>query len=161
MGLSAIGVIACQRWQQIPDHFDHTVLDEFIIMPNHIHGIIGIRSDEYGIKKDRRAVTCYDSNDLETGLKSNVETGHGLSLQDWEINKFSKVLPGSLSVIVNQYKGSVTRLCKKEGYPDFAWQSRFHDHLIRNDKSLFQIREYIYRNPLKWDTDDYYIPRSF
>jgi REP element-mobilizing transposase RayT len=124
--LSEIGKIAKQYWLGIPNHFQNAKLDEFVIMPNHIHGIVII---------------------------DNVETPHGVSLQQRQ-NKFSKPIPGSLSMVINQYKSTVTRWCRKNGYNDFAWQSRFYDHIIRNENSLRKIREYINNNPMKWDIDE-------
>ena len=67
----------------------------------------------------------------------------------------SKLSPksGSLSTVVRSYKSSVTRWCRKNGYNNFTWQPRFHEHIIRNDGSLDNIREYIINNPLKWFED--------
>ena len=126
--LTGIGNIAKRLWLEIPEHFKNVELDEFIIMPNHMHGIVII---------------------------NNVETCHGVSLQkNSNVNKFSKPISGSLAMIINQYKSSVARICRKNGYNKFAWQPRFYDHIIRNEKLLQKIREYIHNNPLKWDVDE-------
>ena len=126
--LTGIGNIAKRHWLEIPEHFKNVELNEFIIMPNHIHGIVII---------------------------NNVETCHCMSLQkNSNVNKFSKPISGSLAMIINQYKSSVTRRCRKNRYTNFTWQSRFYDHIIRNEKSLQKIREYIHNNPLKWDIDE-------
>jgi len=61
--------------------------------------------------------------------------------------------PGTLGVIINQYKRMVTIRARKI-HADFGWQSRFHDHIIRNDASLQQIRNYIRDNPGKWEHDN-------
>ena len=66
------------------------------------------------------------------------------------------MVKNSLSIIINQYKGSVTRFARQNSYSDFAWQSRFYEHIIRNDNDLFRIRTYIENNPLKWEIDEYY-----
>ncbi len=58
----------------------------------------------------------------------------------------------SLSTIVGSYKAGVTRLCREKGL-DFAWQPRFHDHIIRTDASLNAIRDYIENNPANWSQD--------
>jgi len=122
----SIGEKAIQFWMEIPEHFPMVELAEFIVMPNHIHGIIGI----------------------------TVEISHGVADNN---NKFSKSIPGSLSVIIGQFKSSLTRWCKKNEFHKFAWQSRFHDHIIRNDESFQRISEYIINNPAKWDDDKFYI----
>lgn len=138
MYLSEIGKTSNQHWLEIPEHFENVNLGEFIIMPNHIHGIIIINNDGNIV----------------------VETRHGVSLRKSSMNKFSKPVKGSLSVIINHFKSSVTRCCHKNGYFYFSWQSRFYDHIIRNEKSLKEIREYIINNPAKWELDEYN-PRNF
>jgi hypothetical protein len=59
----------------------------------------------------------------------------------------------NVAVIIRSYKSAVTRLCGLQGFKEFAWQSRYHDHLIRNEKSLYRIRQYIRNNPAKWELD--------
>ncbi|MCL5666925.1 MAG: hypothetical protein M1383_04105 [Patescibacteria group bacterium] len=63
------------------------------------------------------------------------------------------LIPNSLPAIINQYKGSVKRGCNKAGLDAFHWQSRFYNHVIRQDESLDKIREYIKNNPLKWELE--------
>lgn len=76
-----------------------------------------------------------------------------MSLQGENENKFSKPIKNSLSVIINQFKGSVKRWANKNGYEDFQWQPGFYDRIIRNEKELYQIRKYIEQNPLKWEIE--------
>ena len=120
-----LGNIAVKYFEDIPKHFRNTELDEFIIMPNHGHGIIIINE--------------------------SVGTRDRVSLRG-----FGKVERGSLSMIINQYKGSVTRFAHKNGYDKFYWQPRFYEHIIRNSNDLHRIRLYIRNNPLKWELDEYY-----
>jgi putative transposase len=126
--LSEIGICAHTCWAEIPEHFSNIRLDEFVIMPNHVHGIVII--------------------------EKTVETLHATSLQERK-EKMSNISPkpGSLSAIVRSYKSAVTRWARKNGHPNFAWQPRFFDHIIRNDESLYEIRRYIRNNPLEWDLD--------
>lgn len=63
---------------------------------------------------------------------------------------------GSLGSIVRSYKGAVTRWSRQNGHPDFAWQPRYYDHVIRDDESLDAIRRYIRANPLRWQEDRFY-----
>lgn len=125
MNLNDLGIIAKSIWQNIPEHFNDIVLDEFIVMPNHIHGIIGIVDDESNFKR----VT------------------HQRPLQK---NDRSKML---IPKIVQQYKATVTREIKRKNQTGFKWQRSFYDHIIRNEKSFENIQEYIHYNPLKWDMD--------
>ena len=60
---------------------------------------------------------------------------------------------GSLGAIVGQFKGVCTKRAWAMGYRDFGWHRRFHDHVIRNDTSLDQIRQYVVENPLKWESE--------
>lgn len=69
-------------------------------------------------------------------------------------NQFSKPIPGSISVIIQQYKSSVTRIITKNNISHFRWESRFYEHIIRNEKSYQQIADYIINNPKYWQDDD-------
>jgi REP element-mobilizing transposase RayT len=130
MVLSETGKIADECWAEIPNHFQFAVLGEWIIMPNHVHGIISIVPDV--------------SDD------STVETPNlGVSTVGTNTNWKS----GSLGVIINQYKRACTINIRKI-LPDFSWQARFHDHIIRNNDELHRIEKYIIENPVNWSTDD-------
>jgi REP element-mobilizing transposase RayT len=62
--------------------------------------------------------------------------------------------PGSLSVIIGSYKSAISKIVRKQLNPiTFAWQSRFYDHIIRNENELNRIREYIMTNPAMWERD--------
>jgi hypothetical protein len=129
--LSEIGKIAKKYWLEIPKHFKNTRLDEFIIMPNHIHGIIAI---EYKIK-------CRD-------VINHVSTNN---------NVYSQITPmgkQSLGEIIRFFKAKTTYEIHQSLKTNFLWQPRFYDHIIRNDKSLDEIRQYIKTNPLKWEEDE-------
>ena len=133
MVLTGIGRIVKRFWLGIPEHFENAKLDEFVIMPNHVHGIIAIGNQYY-----RDAI-----NGVST-YKGGITQTHNPTISE-----------NSLSKIIRWYKGrstfEINRVQNKIG---FAWQSRFYDHIIRNEKSLLEIREYIHNNPLKWDIDE-------
>lgn len=122
-----LGDIVEKEWQRTAELRNNVELDYFVIMPNHIHGIIILNN------------------------KIDVETRRGVSLQPER--EFSKPIKNSLSVIINQFKGSVKRWANKNGFSEFQWQRRFYDHIIRNEKDLYKIRKYIDQNPLKWDIE--------
>lgn len=65
----------------------------------------------------------------------------------------SRLKPKSLGAIIGQIKTVCTKRIWEAGFDDFEWQDRFYDHIIRDDKSLHHIREYIMNNPLKWELD--------
>ncbi len=143
MALHDAGNIANECWLKIPEHFPNAILHEHIIMPNHVHGIIELTGNaDVGTRQN-------------VGTRHDVGTRHGVSLPPQQ-NQFGKPIPGSLSVIINQYKSSVKRWCNKNGHEYFQWQSRFHDHIIRNEQSYQTISEYIINNPAKWNDDNFY-----
>lgn len=110
MILNDYGRIVLKCWEDLPSHYPNCILDEFVIMPNHIHGIINIHK----------------------------EGGHSLS-------EIIRALKAFSSRKINEIRGVI-------GIP--LWQSRFHDRIIRNEKELYFIREYIRNNPLNWEDDD-------
>jgi REP element-mobilizing transposase RayT len=134
--LSPIGQIAEQEWRRTETLRPNLSLDEFIIMPNHLHGIIV--------------------------LSEGVETFCKTSLQRPESHAHDKTMSaispraGSLGVIIRSYKGAVTRWARANGYPHFAWQRGYHDHIVRDQRDLDRIRRYIRQNPLKWALDKYH-----
>jgi putative transposase len=152
MILNESGKIAGECWLEIPEHFPNVVLHEHIIMPNHIHGIIELKrvdaiQDQFPNNVGtRHVVSLPDNSDIP------VRTSHVMSQQ----NQFSKPVPGSISVIIQQYKSSVTRLINKDKISYFLWQSRFYEHIIRNEQSYDKISEYIINNPYNWNKDDFF-----
>ncbi len=60
-------------------------------------------------------------------------------------------------MILNQFKSTCTKRIRTMGYDDFSWQPRFHDHVIRSESDLIRIREYIVKNPIKWQFDDLFM----
>lgn len=150
--LSEIGLVASKYWLQIPDHFPHVKLDEFVVMPNHIHGIIIL---DYSLVGPRHGVA------LQSTMDEYVGSCHGMTLHTGQksnqnINQFSRPVKNSVSVIINQFKSSVKRWCNKNGFDHFQWHSRFYDEILHNENSIDNIREYIYFNPKNWTDDELY-----
>ncbi|MFY7732230.1 MAG: transposase [Bacteroidia bacterium] len=142
MLLNDLGKLAQQFWGEIPSHFSNVSLDEFTIMPNHIHGIICIDSRNF-------VETLHATSSIEN------KTLHATSLQG---ERYSKISPkqGSLSAVLRSYKSAVSNKVKHFN-PIFAWQPRFHDSIIRDAKSFANIQNYIINNPVNWINDEYYI----
>ena len=134
--LNESGQIVTRCWSQLPSHFPQVELDAFIVMPNHIHGIINIT---------KRSVGATHASPLQT----EVRTRPGPK-------------PGSLGVIVGSFKSAVTRrinkLCNTPGTP--VWQRNYFEHIIRSNKALDTIRRYILNNPTHWELDRYYSMQS-
>lgn len=144
MILNEPGKIAEEYLNEIPNHFSQVEMDEFIVMPNHVHCILILDKPHVGTQH----VVSPSDNDAPVG------TSHVMSLQPQpQYNQFSKPIPGSVSVIIQQFKSSVKRWCNKNGHEYFQWQSRFHDHIIRDAESYERIKNYIINNPTNWNAD--------
>ena len=138
--LNRLGQIVLEIWNNLPNHYDNVELDEFIVMPNHVHGIIWILSNAPSTKSVR------------AGLRPPQSTREGL--------RPSPTISGkpNLPEIIRAFKSfSAREINKTINSPDkFSWQRNCHDHVIRNDDDLNQHRAYIQNNPLKWALDEYY-----
>lgn len=167
MQLSEIGKLAAQFWLQIPNYFPFVELGNFVVMPNHVHGILiidnifnsvvetrFIASNNVGEYDETRFIASDNDDEKininETRLIASLQGGTGGFSGDK-----NPMLNDNISKIVRWYKGRCSFECKKIN-PNFGWQSRFHDHIIRNSKSFENIQNYIEQNPLKWDDDRFY-----
>ena len=124
--LSRIGHAITKWWQELPRKFPHIKLDEFVIMPNHIHGIITIVG----------ADLCVGPNDM------GAHTGAPLQkivqwLKTMTTNEYLKLIKAGISQNMNSK----------------LWQRGYFEHVIRNEKDLSAVRQYINDNPLKWQFD--------
>jgi len=154
--LSDIGIIARNLWIEISDHFQNIELDEFIIMPDHIHGIISIKTNSDGIIVETRHVANVETRhvaNVETRHVANVETRHASFLQPGNEKTRISPKPGSLGAIVGSYKSAVSKIVHRFD-PGFKWQSRYYDHIIRSNSELSRIRKYIRENPGKWENNN-------
>lgn len=146
MKLSAIGKIAEKYWYKIPNHFPFVKLDAFVVMPNHIHGIIIIDKPNDGMQNTTTKNT----------ITQNVETQNFASLPSKPSPK-NKFGPQSknLASIVRGYKIGVTKNAKIIN-PMWKWQERFYDHIIRDEQSFERITNYIINNSKNWGKDKFY-----
>ena len=143
MRLSKIGRVAKTEWFKTlkirPDM--NLQMDTFVVMPNHIHGIIIIGSNKYNDDIDSRDAMHRVSTTLPSKNLNHYK------------NSFAPQSK-NLSSIIRGYKSSVTKQAHKINI-DFNWQPRFYDHIIRNNKSLEQIQNYIINNPQDWKNDKF------
>lgn len=121
MILAPLGRAAANCWNEIPEHFPFVVLDEFVVMPNHVHGIVVIDKPSSAVGTPNRF-----------GPQSQ-----------------------NLASIVRGYKTGVTKFARQNDIL-FAWQERYHDHVIRNETEYHRIRQYICENPQSWTDDTFY-----
>ena len=150
MHLSESGKIAEKYWYEIPNHFPFAILDEFIVMPNHIHGIIFIDKK----RDDTKLSDNDDRNDVRDKaclVSTQSSTNHLTPGQ----KRFRNPGKNNISSIFGSYKSVVSNNAHKIN-PEFDWQSRFHDHIIRDDTELNRIRYYIRNNPKNWTDDKFH-----
>jgi REP element-mobilizing transposase RayT len=125
MILNEYGKIVEQCWNDLPNHYDNIIFDEYVIMPNHFHGIIFI-----------------------------VGAIHELPLHELPVQQRRKML---LPKIIGRFKMNsakqINQIRNTSGIP--VWQRNYYEHIIRNEKSLENIRNYIINNPSKWYYDNY------
>jgi putative transposase len=148
MHLSKAGVLADVFWHEIINHAKNVELDAFVVMPNHIHGIL-----------------ILNPPDVETGhaLSSDKqETRHALSLRENQPaplsiaqQRFRNQGKNTISSIIGSYKSAVTKHANRMGFKS-SWQTRFHDHVISSDESYINIVKYIESNVANWEGDKFF-----
>ena len=129
MKLSEIGKIVENEWRQTCNIRKNVEMDEYIIMSDHMHGILFITHSM--VETPRRGVST-------DGYKRNPHHN-----PEWK--------PNSLGSIICQFKSISTKQIRAIGFQNFAWQTRFHESIVRNEKHLNTIREYIINNPLEFE----------
>ena len=132
MQLNEIGLLAEKYWMEIPKQFPYVELGNFVVMPNHTHGIL--------IINHRSAIGLMDIP--KTEIKGGFARTKNPMIND------------NISRILRWYKGRCSFEIRKI-HADFNWQSRFHDHIIRNSKSFETIQNYIVNNPKNWEKDKF------
>ncbi|MDO9269569.1 MAG: hypothetical protein Q7T96_10740 [Methylobacter sp.] len=157
MHLSDLGQLANKYWLEIENKFPFVVLDHFIVMPNHVHGIINIRRDAiYRVSNSTDNPENTNNTDAITidainrDAINRVSTGGGIT------GNSNPMLHENLPRFIHWYKGRCTFEMRKT-YTKFSWQPRYHEHVIRNEESYLKISEYIQNNPLRWLEDKYHV----
>jgi REP element-mobilizing transposase RayT len=156
MILNECGEIVEKCWNEIPNHFPSVLLDEFIVMPNHVHGIIIISNNDVAVNNTNIVGNNIVWNKI---IGNNIVGNKIVGNKDFCSLRHDDDLPWqtkwarSLSSIVRGFKIGVTKWCRENNYNIFQWQKSYYDHIIRNEISLQNIRRYIYYNPAKWFRD--------
>lgn len=143
--LSPIGKIVEDEWLKTPQIRPdmNLQLGEFIVMPNHFHGIIFIGKNEYNSKSQLKLGNYPGSTDAMHRVSTDAPR-----------NKFAPQSK-NLGSIMRGFKSSVTMKARQID-SGFSWQSRFHDRIIRDELAMKRISEYIINNPQKWKEDSFY-----
>ena len=149
MSLSEIGKYAEEQFQNVISYYPYAEIPVFIVMPNHIHAIVVIDnrpprrdaihrvSDIHRVKEDMMDDSSMDSETPKGGLTGND----------------NPMLHQRLGTVIRGLKARVTHYANEEGI-EFAWQSRFHDRIIRNQKDLNETTKYIENNVVRWKEDE-------
>ena len=145
MILSETGTKTLEFWLEIPLHFKFVKLDEFVFMPDHMHGILILHDAGPGT---RHGLSPYSTDNYDDAVSC-----HGMTLAGKKINRFSKPVKNSVSVIINQYKASLKRWCNKNRLSSFCWQSRFYDRILSDEDSVERTRKDIRQNIHNWKND--------
>ncbi len=127
MQLNDYGKMVVDCWQDLKDHFQDIELDAFVLMPNHVHGIIMISGGETPPARKRECIAGGETPPLRPTLGQIV------------------------GYLKYQSTKKINGLRGKQG--ERVWQRGYFEHVIRNEESLNRIREYIATNPLRWNLD--------
>ncbi|MBR9831306.1 hypothetical protein GYB57_04085 [bacterium] len=159
MILNEFGRVANDEWLNTPNIRKNIQLGEFIIMPNHMHGIIRIlHAAEFNLPNSTGELHSpkskeFNQSDHEGVCKTPPQSPQSPQPQ----SRHTPQSPSqTIGAIVRGYKSSVTKQLKSLGLNDKLWQRNYHEHIIRNDKAHENISNYIINNPQKWDNDKFY-----
>jgi len=147
MVLNNFGEIALKYWRQISEHYNNIELDEFQIMPNHVHGIIFINK--------RKSIGAHN---VGTGSVVGAGDDHKILTVGTEQCSVPTLRAptthyGLLSKMIKSFKEATVKNIKREYNFSFQWQRSFYDHVIRGEKDYNYIKYYIQQNPAKWAED--------
>jgi putative transposase len=170
MVTNALGDIAQRCWDAIQEHMPHVDIGPFVVMPDHVHGIVVIRERVGGVggvgarhvAPGIRAVDDAPAPDATRNAPSLSDrwTRHDASLPDHGNDgprpKPPGIPRGSLGQVIQSYKSAVTRIAYRDGVLPRGipvWQGNYWDDIIRDDGAYERIAQYIRRNPANWGRD--------
>ncbi|MFD2603228.1 transposase [Flavobacterium suzhouense] len=152
MEFSSIGLITKQFLIDVPKHFEYVKLNASVVMPNHVHVLLTINTPKNEIFKNNHK--CIQDEDIFIDVRKTLQCNFSTDNIDQRMSKISPK-KGSIPTIIRSYKSAVTREARKIDL-DFAWQERFHDHIVRDKTTYHKIKRYILDNPKNWESDKFY-----
>ena len=149
MMLNDAGAIANDCWLNIPNHFPNAILHEYVIMPNHVHGIIELVG-----ANNHSPVSKLHSPKTELHSPKNKKNNNSV-IGDNRAKNVSPLRSPSKTVgsVVRGFKIGVTKWMRQNTDTFYIWQRNYWEHIIRDDKSHENISQYIINNPTKWNND--------
>ncbi|GMT48212.1 MAG: hypothetical protein IEMM0007_1778 [bacterium] len=168
MVLNDAGIMIKTVWHKIPEYYHEFNIHEFIVMPNHVHGIIQTISNPVGAGPRACPICCHPicacaipTRPINEFRQTNGKTTTNGRQTNGQPRGVAPTM--TLSDIVHRVKTLTTKRytdgVKNNDWPRFnkkLWQRNYYEHIIRDEKSYYQISEYIQTNPLKWQDDEYY-----
>ena len=157
MVFSHVGVLADVFWHEIKNHAKNIELGAFQVMPNHIHGILILVGNENTdtVVETRHALSLPETTET-TETTENTENSYqphtNLTIGQQRIRNQGK---NTISSIVGSYKSAITKHANRLNLK-IKWQSRFHDHIVRDDGEYSRITEYIINNVANWSEDKFF-----
>jgi putative transposase len=133
------GRVARTLWYSLPDRFPGVCLDAFVLMPNHLHGIVIIPSTRLTIENMPER--------FQPSKRALMQEQHP------ELQGYT---PPSLGTMIREYKGAATYRLRQSGAKNFGWQDRYWSSVLLTEATLQRARRYIYENPRNWEKDAFY-----
>ena len=147
MQLNEVGRVAHKLWEEIPTHFPQVELDTWVIMPNHVHGIVILGSPGNG----GAPPGSHSAGDIFAAPTAVSPSARGVSA----LPERSGPRCRSIGAVVGSYKSAVTKEVRnfRRGSDGSIWHRNYFDHVIRNEVAMDGIRRYIEENPARWPKD--------
>jgi putative transposase len=147
--LNDAGKLVLNFWNDLPNHYENLGLDEVIIMPNHIHGIAVIGMDTVGAIHESPSLNKASfSNELPLHHESSIPNESLNPLIQKRRNMILSKIIGRLKMVSSKHINE-----NRQTHGISVWQRNYYEHIIRNEKSLIDIRNYIINNPINWEND--------
>jgi len=144
MHLSEIGRYADEQFRDVSSNYPYAIIPSYVVMPNHIHAIV-IIDDHYDVCRD----AIHRVSESEMQMEPTQDRG-GIT------GCYNPMLYKSLGTVIRGLKARVTHYANEKDL-DFAWQSRFHDRIIRDQKDMNETASYVDNNVAKWPEDEMHL----
>lgn len=143
--------IVQNTWNELPKHYENVELDEFIIMPDHIHAIIQLKDPDVEMGLQLSPEVCNGASYLEIGLPLSSEICNGAPIKPISTTN-DPIKQYSLAEVVRGFKTfSAIRIHRARGTKGLSvWQKNYFERIVRNEKELNNIRQYISSNPQRY-----------
>ena len=154
MVLSECGQIVKNEFLKIPEYHKRIILDEWVVMPNHVHCIISL--GDYGYNNGISVIGDDDHpvEKIHEFSLSGATIPTADDLKQYRIRRRKMVIPKIVGKFQMQTSKYINIIRNTQGQKN--WQPNYHDHVIRNNLAYQRIKQYIINNPAKWNDDKFY-----